>query len=292
MFPKTMLPKTRTFKYVECPRDSWQGFNKVIPVAKKVAYLQALLDAGFKHLDTGSFVSAQAVPQLADTEVVLGNLSIPQDADLLCIIANERGLERALAAKGVTSIGYPLSVNETFQLRNTRRSLAASWSLVEQVLKSTTAAGINFVVYVSMGFGNPYGEPWQAQDTADVVAHLRELGVQHIALADTVASATPAILDAVLSTTAQADQLGLHLHTRPGAWQPQLELALSRGLHWIEGAFAGIGGCPFAADELVGNLPSEAVLTWLREQGVAGIPAAESLSQLSAAALKLAEDYA
>ena len=253
-------------KYVECPRDSWQGLSQFIPTEQKIAYLQSLLDAGFQHLDVGSFVSPKAVPQLADTEEVLAGLKVPDEADLLCIIANERGLERAVSAPNLTSVGYPLSVNDTFQWRNTNRSLEESWSLVEAMRLEATQNNLTLVVYLSMGFGNPYGEPWQPGDTAQAVARLRELGVKEIALADTVGTATPELIHAVLYAVESPETLGLHLHARPDAWQGQLGAALEHGVNWFEGALAGVGGCPFADDELVGNLPTEAVLPWLYEQ--------------------------
>lgn len=255
-------------RYVECPRDAWQGFRHVIPTREKQAYLAAVLEAGFQHLDLGSFVSPKAVPQLADTEAVLAGLTRPEGAAFLCIVANERGLERALSARNVTHLGYPLSVNDTFQRRNTGRSLADSWPLVAAMAQRAAASGRELVVYVSMGFGNPYGEPWTPQDTAQVVARLREMGVSQIALADTVGTATPARVQAVLAAITDLSGLGLHLHARPGAWPDVLEVALQYGIRWFEGALGGVGGCPFAADQLVGNLPTEQVLPWLAERGL------------------------
>jgi hydroxymethylglutaryl-CoA lyase len=277
-------------RYVECPRDSWQGLQRFILTEEKVSYLQDLLDAGFKHLDMGSFVSSKAVPQLADTEDVLTRLSVPSsDTDLLCIIANERGLERALVAKNVTSVGYPLSVNDTFQRRNTNRSLEASWSLIRDLLNAK--GRLELIVHVSMGFGNPYNEPWQASDTAKAVTRLREMGIRQIALADTVGTATPQRLKDVLSTVEQPETLGLHLHARPHAWQEQLDVALGYGIMWFEGALAGVGGCPFAGDELVGNLPTEQVLPWLESKGLNVPVSTENLQRLSLEAARLAMTY-
>lgn len=277
--------------YVECPRDSWQGLSRFIPTEEKIAYLQKLLDAGFRHLDVGSFVSPKAVPQLADTEAVLAGLTVPDGADLLCIIANERGLKRAASAPNVSSVGYPLSVNDTFQRRNTNRSLEDSWPLVETLLDASSRAGLRFVVYLSMGFGNPYEEPWQPEDTARAVSRLRGLGVENIALADTVGTATPERLRSVLEAVASPETLGLHLHARPERWREPLELALSYGLAWFEGALAGVGGCPFAGDELVGNLPTELVLPWLECAAGNHIVQAEVLLELSQDAAQLATRY-
>ena len=253
-------------RWVECPRDAWQSLPAQIPASRKREHLQALLDAGFRHLDLGSFVSPRAVPQMADTEEVLAQLERPAGADFLCIIGNMRGLERAARTEKVSSVGYPLSVNETFQLRNTSRDLESSWQLVEELDRESKAAGIELVVYLSMGFGNPYGEPWRPQETGDAVARLRDKGVERIALADTVGTARAPLVEAVLEATEDVDGLGLHLHARPDSWQDLLECAWDAGVRWYEGALAGAGGCPFAGDELVGNLPSEQVLPWLAER--------------------------
>ncbi|HEX7023112.1 MAG TPA: hydroxymethylglutaryl-CoA lyase [Trueperaceae bacterium] len=282
----------RSLRYVECPRDSWQGFSRAIPTEQKRAYLRALTAAGFRWLDLGSFVSPAVVPQLADTEEVLAGLSRPPGTEFLCIVANERGLARALAVPGLSAVGYPLSVNETFQWRNTRRTLAASWELVAWLQREARAAGKGMVVYLSMGFGNPYGEPWVPADTAGAVGRLRELGVSDIALADTVGTAGPDRLRAVLGALGtDAAGLGLHLHARPGRWRDQLEVALAHGLSWFEGALGGIGGCPFADDELVGNLPTEEVLPWLAERGFDPGVSMEALVELSSRARELQAAY-
>lgn len=279
---------------MECPRDAWQGLPGLVPTKAKQEHLSHLLSAGFMNLDMGSFVSPRAVPQMADTEAVLAQLSAPPEADLLCIIGNERGLTRARAATGVTSVGYPLAVNDTFQRRNVGMSLADSWLLVERLVGSTREAGLDLVVYLSMGFGNPYGDPWEPQVTAEAVARLRQLGVQRIALADTVGNADAERVAAVLAAVdapgglGAPGELGLHLHSLPGAWTAPLEVALEWGVRWFEGALGGIGGCPFAADELVGNLPTEAVLPHLEALGFsAGVDLAR-LPELEAEATRLA----
>ena len=258
--PHTVKPP---LKYVECPRDAWQGLTSIIPTKKKISYLQRLLDAGFKHLDMGSFVSPKAVAQLADTHEVLAGLKPPSDADLLCIIANERGLERAIAAPNLRSVGYPFSVNDTFQRRNTRRSVAASWPLVKTIQRDAAEAGLKLTVYLSMGFGNPYGEAWTPQDTAEVVARLRGLGIDRLVLADTVGTATPDTLENVLDLIPDVQALGLHLHARSRKWQAKVEVGIQAGVRWFEGVLGGLGGCPFAGDALVGNLPTEDVLPFL-----------------------------
>lgn len=259
---------TEPITYVECPRDAWQGMSRFIPTDRKRAHLEHLIEAGFGQLDLGSFVSPAAVPQLADTEEVLLGLNRPPGADFLCIVANRRGVERARAASGVTSVGYPLSVSDTFQRRNVGMSLEESWSVVEALAERAEAHGMELVVYLSMGFGNPYGDPWTPSDTASAVARVREIGIERVALADTVGTADAARIGDVLAAIgAGKEALGLHLHARPDEWHPLVEAGLDQGIRWFEGAFAGAGGCPFADDELVGNLPTEEVLPFLRERG-------------------------
>lgn len=239
----------------------------MIPTGTKVAHLQALLDAGFERLDVGSFVSPRAVPQLADTEAVLAELQKPAGADLICIVGNERGVERAALVSNVTSVGFPLSVNDTFQRRNVGRSLEESWPLLARLMSLSEKAGLELVVYLSMAFGNPYRETWGPHHTAEAIQRLRDMGVASIALADTVGTADAWIVERVLSSVSNAVDLGLHLHARPDAWPELIEVGLRHGVRWIEGALGGIGGCPFAGDDLVGNLPTEAVLPWLLERG-------------------------
>lgn len=248
--------------YVECPRDSWQGLTRPIPLPRKVAYLRALLEAGFTHLDLGSFVSARAVPQLADTEAVLAELPAPEGRDYLCIVANARGLERAANQEKVTSVGYPLSVSDAFQRRNTGKSLTESWPLLAKLRDLAAQADKRLVVYLSMGFGNPDGEEWTPRTTLEAVARVRDLGVQSVALSDTVGRASPELVAEVAGaavTRFGGAGLGVHLHARP---EQAVRLALAArtaGISWFEGALGGVGGCPFAGDALVGNLPTELV---------------------------------
>lgn len=257
------VPNVKTaLKYVECPRDAWQGLTRPIPTAQKAAYLRDLLAAGFGHLDLGSFVSPAAVPQLADTEQVLERLPEPDGRDYLCIVANARGVERAGGQPKVTSLGYPLSVSDAFQRRNTGKGLAESWPLLAELRDLSAQAGKRLVVYLSMGFGNPDGEPWAPEVTLDAVARVRDLGVRDVALSDTVGRASAALVEEVCRAAVArfgVDGLGVHLHARS---ERALELALtarSAGILWFEGALGGVGGCPFAGDVLVGNLPTELV---------------------------------
>ena len=257
------LPGRERVRWVECPRDAWQSVPELIPAERKVAHLQGLLDAGFRNIDAGSFVSPRAVPQLASSEEVLAALRVPAGAELLAIVANGRGVERALAAANVTAVGYPLSVNETFQLRNSGMTLEQSWEFLDGLVRQAREGGLELVVYLSMGFGNPYGDPWEPEDTARAARRLARLGVHRLALADTIGNADEVRLAQVLGAVEWPGELGLHLHARPHAWQPLLETAWSAGVRWFEGALSGLGGCPFAGDELVGNLPTEKVLPWL-----------------------------
>ncbi|RTG94651.1 hydroxymethylglutaryl-CoA lyase [Thermus scotoductus] len=256
-------------RYVECPRDAWQGFSRFIPTEEKVAFLKKLLEAGFRHLDLTSFVSPKWVPQMADAEEVLASLPPPQGRTYLAIVANEKGLERALKASNLTAIGYPFSLSETFQRKNTNRSREESWPLVKAMVEATEGR-LGLVVYLSMAFGNPYGDPWSVERVLEDIARLRELGVREIALADTYGVAEASRIQEVLGEAVARfgpEGLGAHLHARPEGVLAKVEAVLAAGILWLEGTLAGVGGCPFAGDELVGNLPTEKVLPYLEAKG-------------------------
>jgi hydroxymethylglutaryl-CoA lyase len=256
-------------RYVECPRDAWQGFSRFIPTEEKVAFLKKLLEAGFRHLDLTSFVSPKWVPQMADAEEVLGALPPPQGRTYLAIVANEKGLERALKAPNLTAIGYPFSLSETFQRKNTNRTRQESWPLVKAMVEATEGR-LGLVVYLSMAFGNPYGDPWSVEGVLEDIARLRELGVREIALADTYGVAEASRIQEVLGEAVARfgpEGLGAHLHARPEGVLAKVEAVLAAGILWLEGTLAGVGGCPFAGDELVGNLPTEKVLPYLEAKG-------------------------
>ncbi|GAA5335600.1 MULTISPECIES: hydroxymethylglutaryl-CoA lyase [Thermus] len=258
-------------KWVECPRDAWQGFARFIPTEEKVAFLRKLLEAGFRHLDLTSFVSPKWVPQMQDAEEVLKALPPPEGRTYLAIVANEKGLERALGAENLTHVGYPFSLSETFQRKNTNRSIAESWPLVAGMVEAVRGR-LGLVVYLSMAFGNPYGDPWSVEGVLEAIARLRDLGVKEIALADTYGVADAERVFAVLSRAVERfgpEGLGAHLHARPEGVLAKVEAVLEAGVYWLEGALAGVGGCPFAGDELVGNLPTERVLPFLEERGFA-----------------------
>ncbi|MEZ0346885.1 MAG: hydroxymethylglutaryl-CoA lyase [Thermus sp.] len=260
-----------TAKWVECPRDAWQGFSRFIPTEEKVAFLRKLLQAGFRHLDLTSFVSPKWVPQMQDAEEVLKALPPPEGRTYLAIVANEKGVERALQAERLTHVGYPFSLSETFQRKNTNRSLAESWPLVAEMVQAVEGR-LGLVVYLSMAFGNPYGDPWSVERVLEAIARLRELGVREIALADTYGVAEAKRIRAVLEAAVARfgpEGLGAHLHARPEEALAKAEAVLEAGVFWLEGALAGVGGCPFAGDELVGNLPTERVLPFLEARGLA-----------------------
>lgn len=282
-------------KWVECSRDSWQGFARFIPTEEKVGYLLALLEAGFKCLDLTGFVSPKWVPQHADAEAVLAALPAPEGHEYLAIIGNPKGLERARQAAHLTTVGYPFSISDTFQRKNLNLGIEESWPVLEQLLAE--AQGLRFVVYLSMAFGNPYGDAWIPDLTAAFVERLRQLpGLSGIVLADTYGVASSQTIAQTLEAVAQAGglnrHLGLHLHSRPEQTLDKVQVALEFGVGWLEGALGGIGGCPFAGDDLVGNLATEQVLPYLAQQGkVTGVDLTR-LPELSSQALLLRSKYA
>lgn len=259
-------------KLIECPRDAMQGIASPIPTEEKVAYLDALLRVGFHTLDFGSFVSPTAVPQLADTPEVLAALDLQgSPTRLLAIVANQRGAEQALAHAPVHYLGYPFSISETFQLRNTRKTIAESRDLVAQMQGMCAGAGRELVVYISMGFGNPYGDPWSPQLAADYVAQVADLGVGIISLADTVGTAAPDSIQPLYEALVPRFpdvEFGAHFHAAPQQRAAKLAAAWAGGCRRFDSAMLGFGGCPFAEDELVGNISTEALLDFLDSQGV------------------------
>jgi len=282
-------------RYVECPRDAWQGLGRFIPTETKVAFLKELLASGFRHLDLASFVSPKRVPQMRDAEDVLAALPPPKGRTYLAIVANDRGLLRALAAKNLTAVGYPFSISETFQKQNTGRGIKDSWPLVERMVAATKGR-LDLVVYLSMGFGNPYGDPWDEEAVVVFVARLRDLGVREIAVADTYGVAGPDRIHRVLARLVDAfgpEGIGAHLHSRPDPVEvrAKVDAVLDAGVRWLEGALGGVGGCPFAGDELVGNLPTEVVLPHLVDRGFDPGPDLLRLPSLAEKALAIKARY-
>jgi hydroxymethylglutaryl-CoA lyase len=260
-------------KFVECPRDAMQGIGPFIPTEMKVKYLNELLKVGFDTIDIGSFVSAKAIPQLADTAEVLARIDRRgSTSKLLVIVANERGAEEAVKQASVTYLGYPFSISETFQQRNTNTGIEGSWERTARIAELARANGKELVVYISMAFGNPYGDAWSPEVALHWVDRLvKELGVNIIALSDTVGVARPEDITAMFEALIPALPLvefGAHLHCTPENWKAKTQAAWDGGCRRFDGAIKGYGGCPMAEDELVGNLQTELFVHHLDDQGI------------------------
>lgn len=257
-------------KIIECPRDAMQGFPHQISTEKKISYLNQLLKVGFDTLDFGSFVSPKAVPQLADTAEVLAGLKLDETSTkLLAIVANLRGAQDACSHDAIHYLGYPFSISETFQLRNTRKTIAQSIEIVRDIQQLCQAHGKELVVYISMGFGNPYGDPWSAEIAADWVEQIVALGVRIISVADTVGTADVTTISPIfrlLRSRFRDIELGAHFHATPSGRREKLEAAWKGGVRRFDGALMGFGGCPFAEDELVGNIATETLFEFLNEK--------------------------
>ncbi len=257
---------------VECPRDAMQGWDNLIPTDKKVIYLNQLLKVGFDVLDCGSFVSPKAIPQMADTKDVLEQLSVAHGGtQLLTIVANARGAEQAAVFPAIRFVGFPFSVSETFQQRNTNSSIAASLERVRAIQGICEKAAKRLVVYLSMGFGNPYGDPYSAELVYGWVERLAALGVRIFSLADTVGVATAEQVYSVTGHLIRAFptlQIGVHLHSRPERWQSKIDAALRAGCRRFDGAIGGFGGCPMAGDHLVGNMNTQWMVTHFEALGL------------------------
>lgn len=255
-------------KIIECPRDAWQGLPEVIPTKDKVEYLLALASSSFEHIDAVSFVSPKHVKQMADSEDVMKGFlaGLPAGStapEIIGIVVNERGLERALATPGVTTIGYPYSISAYFRRANANMSRGESRALVEELRKATKASGHGLVIYISMAFGNPYDEPWGPEIVEDTLVWLKDIGVRSVSLADTVGTASAqevsALFKAVKDCVAGVE-LGVHLHSRSDGALEKILAAYDAGCRRFDGALTGLGGCPFAGDDLVGNIATETIL--------------------------------
>ena len=285
---------------VECPRDAWQGLAHVIPTDEKIRYLTRLVALGFAHIDAVSFVSPKHVPQMADSEAVMQELSkvkLPsgQAPEIIGIVVNAQGLDRALGTPGVTTIGYPYSISAYFRRANANMSRAESRSLVEQLQRETKAAKRKLVVYISMAFGNPYDEPWGPEIVEEALVWLKDIGVRTVSLADTVGAASAddvAQLYRAVKDCVAGVEVGVHLHSRPDRAAEKVLAAYEAGCRRFDGALTGLGGCPFAGDELVGNIPTETVLATLAARGVATGIDAKSLAIACAITGELREKYA
>jgi hydroxymethylglutaryl-CoA lyase len=256
----------------ECPRDAMQGIQTFIPTEKKVEYLNQLLKVGFDTLDFGSFVSPKAIPQLSDTETVLNSLELADsNTKLLAIVANKRGCEKLASFSSIHYAGYPFSVSETFQQRNTNRSIADSFDLVKEMMEICEKNGKELLVYLSMAFGNPYKDPWNSEIVTSWALKIAELGIKNIALADTVGIALPKdVFDVTSSVNSELKgvAIGAHLHCKPDNWSQKVAAAYDAGCHRFDTAMKGFGGCPMAEDELVGNLATERLVQYLDSKSV------------------------
>ena len=268
-------------KLIECPRDAWQGLPGHIPTAVKVEYLKALVAAGFKHIDAVSFVSPKAVPQMADSEDVLSELDPPDDVEIIGIVVNERGAERAIATDAVRTLGFPYSLSPTFLKNNQNQTLEENLEILEKVKQKADEAGLDTVVYISMAFGNPYGDLWNVEELIEGVSLLADMYPQAISLADTVGLATPQQIADVLGPVLErfeGVEIGVHLHSRPDDAAAKVLAAYDAGCRRFDSAIGGLGGCPFAQDVLVGNIPTETLLEALRIRG-AELPIKKPISE-------------
>ena len=276
---------------IECPRDAWQGLPGQIPTATKADYLKALVAAGFKHIDAVSFVSPKAVPQMADSETVLSELDPPDDVEIIAIVVNERGVERAIATEAVRTVGFPYSLSPTFLKNNQNQTPVENLDILEKVKLKADEGGLDTIAYISMAFGNPYGDLWNAEELLEGVGLLADLDLAAISLADTVGLASPQqISDLVGPVIDRFDfiEIGVHLHSRPSAAAAKVLAAYDAGCRRFDSAIGGLGGCPFAQDVLVGNIPTETVLEALRSRGVP-LPIKKPIAELVGLAGNIAE---
>ncbi len=266
------MTQTSRLSLIECPRDAMQGWKHHIPTEVKVKYLNALLQVGFDVLDFGSFVSAKAIPQLADTKDVIPQLQLDGVATkLLAIIANTRGAEEAVGYEQIRYLGFPFSISETFQLRNTNKTIAESLKQVQEIQNLCVQNGKELVVYISMGFGNPYGDEYSAEVAIKWVGQLAQMGIKTIAMSDTVGVARPDNIEYIFKTLVPEFKdvhIGAHFHSTADAWEEKIQTAYDNGCIRFDSAMKGIGGCPMAEDELVGNIATENIVQWADKNNI------------------------
>ncbi|MBP9792790.1 MAG: hydroxymethylglutaryl-CoA lyase [Flavobacterium sp.] len=260
----------KKIKLIECPRDAMQGIKDFIPTAKKVQYIQSLLRVGFDTIDFGSFVSAKAIPQMQDTAEVLANLDLSKtESKLLAIIANTQGAENASLHSEIQYLGFPFSISENFQMRNTHKTIAESLVTLQEILNIADKSNKEVVTYISMGFGNPYGDPWNVEIVGEWTEKLANMGVKILSLSDTVGTSTPEVIDYLFSNLIPKYpqiEFGAHLHTTPDKWHEKVDAAYKAGCVRFDGAIQGFGGCPMATDKLTGNMPTEKLLSYFTAQ--------------------------
>ncbi len=255
-------------KLIECPRDAWQGLPTQIPTERKAEYLRALIAGGFRHIDAVSFVSPKAVPQMADSEEVLAQLGPTNGVEIIGIIVNEKGAERAIATGKVTTLGYPCSISETFLRRNQNQSIEENQEVLKRIKALADEARLQVVAYISMAFGNPYGDLWSETRLVAAAREIRDVGINALSLADTVGTATPDLVSRVVATVLGEMEIGVHLHSTRVEAAAKILAAFDAGCRRFDSAIGGLGGCPFAQNDLVGNIPTEEILRALEERGV------------------------
>ena len=284
---------TNEVKIVECPRDAWQGLKGQIPTDVKVQYLRALIRTGFKHIDAVSFVSPKAVPQLADSEEVLEKLDPPDDVEIIGIVVNQKGAERAIATEAVRTLGFVYSVSPAFLERNQNQTLEAAIDEAEQIKLKADNAGLDIVVYISMAFGNPYVDLWSPEEVVEAVGILADMGIGQISLADTVGLATPQqVKELVAAVTGAYDHLeiGAHLHSTAAGAAEKVITAYDAGCRRFDSAIGGLGGCPFAQDAMIGNIPTEIAVKALAEHG-ANVPLKKALDEVIQMSAEIAKKH-
>ncbi len=257
-------------KLIECPRDAMQGIKDFIPTEKKVQYIQSLLRVGFDTIDFGSFVSPKAIPQMVDTEQVLSQLDFSKTkSKLLAIIANTRGANDASKFSEIDYLGFPFSISENFQMRNTHKTIAQSVVTLNEILEIADKSNKEVVVYISMGFGNPYGDPWNVDIVGEWTQRLSKMGVKILSLSDTIGSSDEENITYLFSNLIPSYpdiEFGAHLHTTPSTWFEKIDAAYKSGCRRFDGAIQGFGGCPMAKDELTGNMPTEKMLSYFTQK--------------------------
>ena len=280
-------------KIIECPRDAWQGLKRQIPTERKIEYLRGLITAGFRHIDAVSFVSPKVVPQMADSEKVLEQLGPFKDVEIIGIVVNEQGAERAIATGGVSTLGYPYSISETFLRRNQNQSPEENEAVLKRIKERADEAGLGMVAYISMAFGNPYGDPWSEEKVAQAARTIAGMGISSVSIADTVGLAGPELIHRVVAAVMRdcaGCEIGVHLHSTHAGAMAKVLAAYDAGCRRFDAAIGGLGGCPFAQDDLVGNVPTEEVLRALQERGLK-LPVAGRLSAVAAMNAAISDEF-
>jgi hydroxymethylglutaryl-CoA lyase len=280
-------------KLIECPRDAWQGLPRQIPVERKVEYLRALVAAGFQHIDAVSFVSPRAVPQMADSEAVLEQLDGLEGIEIIGIVVNEKGAARAIATGAVKTLGYPCSISETFLRRNQNQSPEENQSVLKKIKAMADESGLKMVAYISMAFGNPYGDSWDEEKVVEAARAIFSMGIGAISLADTVGAAAPEQIRRVVAAVLRGCpecEVGTHMHSTRAAAGAKVLAAFDAGCRRFDSAIGGLGGCPFAQDVLVGNIPTEEVIRALEQRGVS-LSIRDSLANVMAVNRAISDEF-